>query len=164
VKLCKSSLLIVSGPFAVAVVVWGLLYFSQGLIVPGSIPFIYGLLSVGTIIQFCSNRSAVENKAASVQQKFMTELKKVIDINLDNDRFRVDELIGEMIMSRSQLHRKLKAMTNQSATTFIRNYRLHRAAELLRQDAGNVTEIAYRVGFNSRLTSVPRSGMCINKY
>ncbi len=53
-------------------------------------------------------------------------------------------------MSRSQVHRKLKALTDQSATNFIRNYRLHRAAELLKQEAGNITEIAYQVGFSSQ--------------
>ena len=52
-------------------------------------------------------------------------------------------------MSRSQVHRKLKALTNQPATLYIRNYRLHRAADLLKQRAGNVAEISYKVGFNS---------------
>ncbi len=51
-KLRKSSLLLVSGPFSIAGLVWGLLYFSRGLVVPGSIPFIYGILSLGTIINF----------------------------------------------------------------------------------------------------------------
>jgi signal transduction histidine kinase/DNA-binding response OmpR family regulator len=92
----------------------------------------------------------LEIKATSVQQKFLQELKEVIEANLDNDQFGVDELGREMAMSRSQVHRKLKAMTDQSATTFIRNYRLHRAADLLKQNAGNVTEIAFQVGFNSQ--------------
>jgi AraC-like DNA-binding protein len=55
-----------------------------------------------------------------------------------------------MAMSRSQLHRKLKALTDKSATTFVRNYRLHRAADLLKQDAGNITDIAFLVGFSSQ--------------
>jgi signal transduction histidine kinase/DNA-binding response OmpR family regulator len=91
-----------------------------------------------------------ETKATSVQQKFLQDLKEVIKANLDNDQFGVDELGRKMAMSRSQVHRKLKALTDQSATTFIRNYRLHRAANLLKQDAGNVTEIAFQVGFNSQ--------------
>jgi len=51
-KLRKSSLLVVSGPFSLAGVIWGLLYYSRGLVVPGSIPFIYGILSIGTIVYF----------------------------------------------------------------------------------------------------------------
>jgi len=92
----------------------------------------------------------VEIKATSVQQKFLKDLGEVIDTNLDNEQFGVEDLGREMAMSRSQIHRKLKALTDQSATTFIRNYRLHRAADLLRQNAGNVTEIAFQVGFSSQ--------------
>ncbi len=92
----------------------------------------------------------VEIKSTSVQEKFLKKLTEVIDVNLDNDQFGVDDLGREMAMSRSQVHRKLKALTNQSASNYIRNYRLHRAADLLKQDAGNVTEIAFQVGFNSQ--------------
>ena len=83
-------------------------------------------------------------------QKFIESLKNVIEKNIDNEQFGVDDLGKEMAMSRSQIHRKLKALTDLSATTFIRNYRLHRAADLLKQGAGNVTEIGYQVGFNSQ--------------
>ena len=62
----------------------------------------------------------------------------------------VEDLGMELAMSRSQMHRKLKALTNQSASAFIRNYRLHRAAELLKLKTGNITEIAYEVGFSSQ--------------
>lgn len=89
-------------------------------------------------------------KAPSVHQKLLEDMKQIIEKNIDNELFGVEELAQAMAMSRSQIHRKLKALTNQSATTFIRNYRLHRAADLLRQGAGNVTEIAFRVGFNSQ--------------
>lgn len=86
----------------------------------------------------------------SVHQKFIEALKNVIEKNIDNELFGVEDLGKEMAMSRSQIHRKLKALTNLSATTFIRNYRLHRAADLLKQGAGNVTEIGYQVGFSSQ--------------
>lgn len=89
-------------------------------------------------------------KVKSVHEKFIEELKKVVEKNISNEAFGVDDLGEAMAMSRSQLHRKLKALTDLPATTFIRNYRLHQAADLLKQDAGNVTEIAYQVGFNSQ--------------
>lgn len=84
------------------------------------------------------------------QQKFLENLKAVIEENIDNERFGVEDMEKEIGMSRSQIHRKLKALTGQPLTTFIRNYRLHRAADLLKQDAGNITEIAFQVGFNSQ--------------
>jgi len=89
-------------------------------------------------------------KVTSVHQQFLEKIKTVVEENIDNDQFSVEDL-GEAIgMSRSQVHRKLKAITDQSATQFIRNYRLHRAAELLKLNSGNVTEIAYQVGFSSQ--------------
>ena len=52
-------------------------------------------------------------------------------------------------MSRSQLHRKLTALTGQSASEFIRKLRLKRAEELIRKQYGHTAEVAYQVGFNS---------------
>ena len=86
----------------------------------------------------------------SSQVQFMEKLKDIIESNLEDENFGVDKLSDEMGMSRSQLHRKLKAITNQSSTEFIRNFRLQRAAQLILQDAGSMSEIAYKVGFNSQ--------------
>jgi len=91
-----------------------------------------------------------EVNVTSRHQQFLDNLKTVIEQNIDNELFGVDDLGKKIGMSRSQIHRKLKALTDQSASTFIRNYRLYRAADLLEQNAGNVTEIAYMVGFNSQ--------------
>ena len=100
-----------------------------------------------------SDESWVKPKAIkvdSVQQKFMRQVKEALEKNMDNDQFSVEDLGAEIAMSRSQVHRKLKALTNHSATAFIRHYRLHRAAELLKQESGTITEIAYQVGFSSQ--------------
>jgi DNA-binding response OmpR family regulator/nitrogen-specific signal transduction histidine kinase len=86
----------------------------------------------------------------STQMQFMQRLQSIIEINLEDESFGVDKLSVELGMSRSQLHRKLKAVTNQSTTEFIRNFRLQRAAQLILQDAGSMGEIAYKVGFNSQ--------------
>jgi signal transduction histidine kinase/DNA-binding response OmpR family regulator len=91
-----------------------------------------------------------EVEITSVQQKFLEKMKEVIEKNIDNHSFSVDDLGVAVGMSRSQIHRKLKAITDQSATTFIRNYRLFRSLILLKKDAGNITEIAYQVGFSSQ--------------
>lgn len=50
-------------------------------------------------------------------------------------------------MSQSQMHRKLKALTDLSANQFIRSIRMQRALELLKKNAGNVAEVAYMVGY-----------------
>lgn len=86
----------------------------------------------------------------TVHQQFLDNLKEAVERNLDNPQFSVDDLGSEVAMSRSQVHRKLKAISDQSASAFIRNYRLYRAAELLSEGNSNVTEIAYLVGFSSQ--------------
>ena len=86
----------------------------------------------------------------SNQKVFIENLTRIIEAYIDDERFSVEQLSKEMGMSRSQLHRKVKALTNQSPNEFIRSYRLQRAAELIRKQAGNFAEIAYKVGFSSQ--------------
>ncbi len=86
----------------------------------------------------------------SSQKIFVDKLVSIIEKNIDNEDFSVEMLCEEIGMSRTQLHRKVKAVTNQSASEFIRNFRLQKAAELLKQDAGNIAEISYQVGFGSQ--------------
>lgn len=70
--------------------------------------------------------------------------------NIDNPDYSVNELSDDMAVSRSQLHRKLVALTGFSTTNFIRMIRLEKAKDLLENNAGNITEIAYKCGFNSQ--------------
>jgi AraC-like DNA-binding protein len=86
----------------------------------------------------------------SSEKVFLDKLTEIIEAKIEDEKFGVDELSKEIGLSRSQLHRKLKAISNQSTTEFIRNYRLQRAASLIKQDAGNMAEIAYQVGFSSQ--------------
>ncbi len=80
--------------------------------------------------------------------EFLNKLVHVIEKNIDNESFTVEHLQSNIGMSRMQLHRKLKALTNQSASDFIRSIRLKRAAQILRQPGMQVAEAAYLSGFN----------------
>ncbi|MDB5246837.1 MAG: hypothetical protein JWQ40_1231 [Segetibacter sp.] len=79
----------------------------------------------------------------------LEKLKNEIDANLTNDQFSVEALAKKIGMSRSQLHRKLNTATGQSASQFIREYRLHLGMELLNEGGLTAAEVAYRVGFGS---------------
>ncbi|MCC5923545.1 MAG: response regulator [Crocinitomicaceae bacterium] len=70
--------------------------------------------------------------------------------NISNEDYSVNELAADMCISRSQLHRKLTAQTGLSATNFIKMVRMEKAKDLLKENWGNVTEIAYECGFNSQ--------------
>ncbi|MFZ6050408.1 ATP-binding protein [Halocola ammonii] len=85
----------------------------------------------------------------SVDEQFLSRLIKVIEANFAKPEFTVEKLSSEIGMSRSQLHRKLQALTNESASNFIRSFRLQRAHQLLEKKAGTISEVCYRVGFNS---------------
>ncbi len=74
---------------------------------------------------------------------------RVVEENIGNSEFGPDAFAREVGMSRMQLHRKLTALTGKATTDFIRTMRLKRAAQLLEARAGNVSEIAYQVGFDN---------------
>lgn len=89
-----------------------------------------------------------EISVSSIDEVFLQKVMKVVDDNLDDEHFNMDKLGQGVGMSRSQIHRKLQALTNQSATQFIRSYRLDRAMEMIHKKAGSISEIAYTVGFS----------------
>ena len=89
------------------------------------------------------------NPDSPMDQKFIEKLTLVIEQNLQREDFGVEELASELGMSRITLHRRVKAIIKKSVSEFIRETRLKRAHELLYQQEGNVSEIAFRVGFGS---------------
>jgi AraC-like DNA-binding protein len=68
---------------------------------------------------------------------------------LENEKFGVEDLVREIGLSRSQVHRKLHEDTGQSISQFIREIRLQRAHEMLVDGVGTASEIAFKVGFGS---------------
>ncbi|MGQ1786542.1 helix-turn-helix domain-containing protein [Saccharicrinis sp. GN24d3] len=80
---------------------------------------------------------------------FIDKLTEIVKENLSDEHFGVNELAEKAGFSHSQLHRKLKAITNQSASQFIRGLRLVSAKKILEQELYTAAEIAYKVGFGS---------------
>ena len=99
-------------------------------------------------------------QANGVANMFLEKLKKEVDDNLTNDQFGVEELAKNIGMSRSQLHRKLNTATGQSVSQFIREYRLQRGMELLKEGQLNAAEVADRIGFGS----ATYFNKCFNEY
>lgn len=89
------------------------------------------------------------NERMAGGDQYLQKLVEVMDAHILETEFSVNELAEAMHISRSQLHRKITALTGLSTTHFIRNLRLEKARDLLEANAGNVTEIAYQCGFNS---------------
>ncbi|MBR8534878.1 response regulator [Carboxylicivirga sediminis] len=90
-----------------------------------------------------------EITSTSVDETFITKAIDIVKANMEDESFGVEELGNELAMSRSNLHRKIKALTGKSTTDFIRTIRLKEAAAKLISSDDQISEIAYKVGFNS---------------
>lgn len=96
----------------------------------------------------------VEEKMKPIEVKannefFMERLMKAINENLEDPKFSVEDLAEAVGVSRVQLHRKLKVLTGNTTTEFLRNIRLKQAAKLLKEKKVNISQIAYLVGFTN---------------
>lgn len=85
----------------------------------------------------------------SADERFSQKLFDVIERNISNDRLDVELLCTQIGISRANLYRKLKSITELSPMELIRNKRLEMAAKLLKDSKMNVSEIASHLGFNS---------------
>ncbi|WP_448698296.1 two-component regulator propeller domain-containing protein [Mucilaginibacter sp. AW1-3] len=83
------------------------------------------------------------------EDKFIVDMIRLIDKNIDNPDFSVEELSSEMAMSRVTLYRKTLLMTERTPVEFIKLCRLKKAAQLLETTHLNIAEVAYEVGFNN---------------
>ncbi|NND08050.1 MAG: response regulator [Saprospiraceae bacterium] len=81
------------------------------------------------------------------EDDFIRDLQLLIQENLDDPDFGIHQICRSMQMSRAQVYRKVKALTNISVRLYIRKFRLRKAYELLRTSTRNISEIAYDVGF-----------------
>lgn len=86
----------------------------------------------------------------SLDDKFLMRAKEIVEANMEDVLFSVEKMAEEMSLSRTQLLRKLKALTGLAPNDFIRDLRLQKAAEMIRQKADTITQIGYAVGFNDQ--------------
>jgi len=84
-----------------------------------------------------------------MDQVFLNKITAIIEANLENEKFGVEELSQELGMSRSNINRKLRSLQKDSISQLIQEIRLHRAMEMLQQKVATASEVAFRVGFSS---------------
>ena len=104
-----------------------------------------GVGHLGSVRRLAPSEVAV----TSTDQRFLEKVTAAIEENMDNEFFSVEDLASAVAFSRSQLHRKLKALVGKSPNELIREFRLARAKELLEKGHGNVSEVAMEVGYSS---------------
>jgi AraC-like DNA-binding protein len=83
-----------------------------------------------------------------LEAQFLQKLRDLINDNMANPKLSQDYICQQMGMSRTNLYRKLMALTDQPLTLFIRDIRLQKARLLLQTTRMNVSEVAYECGFD----------------
>jgi len=85
----------------------------------------------------------------SLDKKFLNDFAGIVEQNLANENFNVDDICKNIGISRVQLYRKVKALLGCSITDYILNRRLKKARYLLTHEGYSISEITYMVGFAS---------------
>jgi AraC-like DNA-binding protein len=83
-----------------------------------------------------------------LDELFLKNARAILEKNYADEAFGIEELYNALGISRVQLHRKLNALTGQSASHFIRSFRLEKSREMLLTTTKSVSEIAYETGFS----------------
>ncbi|MEY8021814.1 nickel-binding protein [Muriicola sp. SD30] len=83
------------------------------------------------------------------EEKFLIQLVEFCESNWNSSDFNLTQMSKSLGNSTSQIYRKLKKLTGKAPSVFMREYRLHKALELIHQQKGNIAEIAFETGFNS---------------
>ncbi|WCT11069.1 hybrid sensor histidine kinase/response regulator transcription factor [Mucilaginibacter jinjuensis] len=86
-------------------------------------------------------------EVASEDDKFIKNAVKIVEANITNANFSVEELSRLMLLSRVSLYKKLLTLTGKTPVDFIRNIRLEKAVQLLEKSKLNIANVAYEVGF-----------------
>ncbi|WP_019539914.1 hybrid sensor histidine kinase/response regulator transcription factor [Proteiniphilum acetatigenes] len=95
---------------------------------------------------FIGANSIVRTKS---DEEFVKKLHAIVQENLDNSEFIVEDISEQFNMSRASFYRKIKGVLDLTPNEYIRVERLKKAAQLLKEKVYKVNEICYMVGFNS---------------
>ncbi|MCP9235832.1 two-component regulator propeller domain-containing protein [Lewinella sp. JB7] len=93
--------------------------------------------------------SPKEVTVTNADEEFLQQAMDIVEENMSNTEFSVEQLVREMSVSRSKLYLKLKALTGQSSSEFVRTIRLKRAVQLLEDSNYSVKEVMFMTGFNT---------------
>lgn len=87
---------------------------------------------------------------SSPDEKLLNKLVELLEKNIENSEFSVEELSSEIGMSHSSLYKKTKALTGMTIVGFIRDFRLQRAVQLLKNNSISIIDVCFMVGYTDR--------------
>ena len=100
-------------------------------------------------IEYVPEKRIQEKKLTNLEEQFICKVMEVIENHISEEDFTIEQFGNEVGMSRVQLHRKLKALSGKSPSNYLRSVRLARARQMIEEQKGTISEIAYSVGFSS---------------
>jgi AraC-like DNA-binding protein len=110
------------------------------------------ILSSSLIHELCEEDLNEKSKIKSLsggEEAFLTDLFGIIEAQLADENFNIDSLVRSIGISRPQLYRKIQGLAGKAPNDLIRDLRLDKALSLLKRKSGNISEIAFEVGFSN---------------
>ncbi|MBD1420482.1 hybrid sensor histidine kinase/response regulator transcription factor [Sphingobacterium chuzhouense] len=107
--------------------------------------FVEGMLEKPTVLKLEPEEIIITSK----DEAFLREVIQIIENGMSDTGFSIDAAVNAMAMGRTTFYKKLKSLTSMSPVEFIKDIRLKRAKQLLDTGELTVTEVAYKIGFNS---------------
>ncbi|UXX79063.1 AraC family transcriptional regulator [Reichenbachiella carrageenanivorans] len=95
-------------------------------------------------------RFVANHRYTEEEEKFVEEVQRIVNENLSNDAFSIEMLSKQVGVSRTQLNRKLHELMDTTPSELVRSFRVHTAAQLIRESGMRMTEIYLQVGFSGR--------------
>lgn len=83
------------------------------------------------------------------ERKFIATFKAIVENNIANDKFAIEDICKQMTISKVQLHRKIRSLLNSTINEYILTVRLQKAKYYLRHEELSIAEVAYKTGFSS---------------
>ncbi len=90
------------------------------------------------------------NSANKIDRKFINQFTAIVENNIENENFSIDDICKEIGISKKQLYRKVKALIGLSINDYILTVRLQKARFLLSSEDLSISEVAFKVGFASQ--------------
>ncbi len=84
-----------------------------------------------------------------MDEQFINRVIIIVENHLAEEEFSIEQLNKEIGMGRVQVYRKMKALTGNSPSRYIRKIRLNKALKMIKENKNNISEIAYSVGFST---------------
>lgn len=86
---------------------------------------------------------------STLDKEFLDKVISLVNEHIEDEAFDIDALANEVCMSRSSLYRKIKVITGMSPVELVRNTKLKRSYELLKEGRMNISQVAYAAGFSN---------------